>query len=146
MIGLADRAVQLNPSSARGWFCVAYLHTLAGDPVAALDCLERAERLSPRARVGAQSLLSGMAYLLKQEYAKAVPWFLRASQENPKHPPTYRHLAACYAHMGRLDEARAVVEQLRAMTPVIPHVTHFRNPEHRELLLSGLRLAMGETG
>jgi hypothetical protein len=47
--------------------------------------------------------------------------------------------------MGRLDEARAIVERLRAITPVVvPSVTPWRNPEDRELLLWGLRLAMGE--
>jgi hypothetical protein len=28
----------------------------------------------------------------------------------------------------------------------VPSVIPFRNPEHRELFLSGLRLAAGETG
>jgi hypothetical protein len=47
--------------------------------------------------------------------------------------------------MGRLDEAREIVAELRAITPlVVPTDVQFRNPEHRELLLSGLRLAMGE--
>ncbi len=59
---------------------------------------------------------------------------------------TYRYLASCYVHMGRLDEAREIVERLRAITPVvIPSVIPYRNPEHRELFLSGLRLAAGET-
>jgi adenylate cyclase len=49
--------------------------------------------------------------------------------------------------MGQLDEARVTVARLRAITPlVVPSVAHFRNPEDRELLLSGLRLAMGEVG
>jgi hypothetical protein len=48
--------------------------------------------------------------------------------------------------MGRLDEAREIVEQLRAITPVVmPSVIPSRNPEHRELFFSGLRLAAGET-
>ena len=47
--------------------------------------------------------------------------------------------------MGRLDDAREIVARLRAITPVvIPDVSFLRNPEHRELFLSGLRLAMGE--
>jgi hypothetical protein len=46
--------------------------------------------------------------------------------------------------MGRLDEAKDIVKRLRAITPVVvPPATQFRNPEHRELLLSGLRLAAG---
>ena len=47
--------------------------------------------------------------------------------------------------MGRLDEARAIVARLRAITPVVvPNERPWRNPEHRDLLLSGLRLAMDE--
>ncbi len=47
--------------------------------------------------------------------------------------------------MGRLDEARAMVTRLRAITPQsVPSDLPTRNPEHRELLLSGLRLAAGE--
>jgi hypothetical protein len=45
----------------------------------------------------------------------------------------------------RLDEARATVARLRAITPVVvPSDVPYRKPEDRELLLSGLRLA-GET-
>ena len=48
--------------------------------------------------------------------------------------------------MGRLDEARVIVAKLRAITPlVVPSVARDRNPEDRELFLSGLRLAAGET-
>jgi hypothetical protein len=47
--------------------------------------------------------------------------------------------------MGRLDDAREVVGRLRAITPlVVPNASFLRHPEHRELFLSGLRLAMGE--
>jgi len=47
--------------------------------------------------------------------------------------------------MGRLDDARQIVERLRGITPVvIPDAGFLRNPEHRDLFLSGLRLAMGE--
>jgi pentatricopeptide repeat protein len=59
---------------------------------------------------------------------------------------TYRVLAACYAHMGRLEEAREIVRRLRAITPVVVEpAMRYRNPELRELYLSGLRLAAGET-
>jgi hypothetical protein len=47
--------------------------------------------------------------------------------------------------MGRLDDAREIIARLRAITSVvIPDASFLRNPEHRELYLSGLRLAMGE--
>jgi hypothetical protein len=48
--------------------------------------------------------------------------------------------------MGRLDDAREIAGRLRAVTSVvIPDASYLRNPEHRELFLSGLRLAAGET-
>ena len=67
-------------------------------------------------------------------------------QENPGSPATYRFLAACYAHMGLTAAAREILDRLRAITPavVVPSVLPWRRPEHRELLLSGLRLAMGD--
>ena len=47
--------------------------------------------------------------------------------------------------MGRLDEAREIFEQVQAVTAVaIPDLAYLRNAEHRELYLSGLRLAAGE--
>ena len=49
--------------------------------------------------------------------------------------------------MGRLDEARAILARMRAITPLIgPSDLPFGNPADRELLLSGLRLAAGEAG
>jgi pentatricopeptide repeat protein len=58
----------------------------------------------------------------------------------------HRYLAACYGHLGRLDDAREIVKELRAIVPeVLEDATRYRNPEHRQLYLSGLRLAMGET-
>jgi hypothetical protein len=47
--------------------------------------------------------------------------------------------------MGRFDEAREIVRRLRAITPeVMEPGTRYRNPELRELFLSGLRQAAGE--
>ncbi|HEX8808194.1 MAG TPA: AAA family ATPase, partial [Xanthobacteraceae bacterium] len=74
-----------------------------------------------------------------------MPRLLLAIQEDPSFTVPYRYLAACYAHMGRLAEARETIRCLRALSSVvIPDVSHLRNPEQRELLLSGLRLATGE--
>jgi hypothetical protein len=50
------------------------------------------------------------------------------------------------AHSGRLEEARAVVARLRAITrEVMTTASWFHNAEQRELLITGLRLAIGQT-
>jgi hypothetical protein len=50
--------------------------------------------------------------------------------------------------LGRVDEAREVANRLQGTGAVLSPPEAFfrahRNPEHRDLLLSGLRLAMGE--
>jgi len=48
------------------------------------------------------------------------------------------------AYGGRLDDANEIVASSRHNHRA-PNVMHWRNPEHRELFLSGLRLAAGVT-
>jgi TolB-like protein len=146
MIGLIDRALWLNPSYARGWNLSGGLRLWAGQPDLAIEHLETARRLSPREPVGAPLSMIGGAYFFKRQFEEAAAKLLLSIQDHPGYPPAYRYLAACYSHMERLDEARAIVARLRAITPlVVPTELPYRNPEHRELFLSGLRLAAGET-
>ena len=145
MIGLVDRALTLNPSFARAWYSSGLLRVWASQPDLAIEHVETSLRLSPRERVGSPLNVMGIAYFLKRRFAEAAARLLLSIQDDPGFPAPYRYLAACYAHSGRLDEARAIIARLRAITPlVVPSDLPFRNPEDRELLLSGLRLAMGE--
>jgi len=144
-IALMDRSLGTNPSSAYAWFFSGVLRLNAGEPDAAIEHIETSLRLNPRDRFAAPLTAIGCAYFLKREFETAVAKLQASIQERPGFALSYRLLAACYAHMGRLDDAREIVERLRALTPVVvPPYVPFRNPEHRELFLSGLRLAMGE--
>jgi len=145
MIALVDRALALNPSFARGWYISGALRTWAGQSDIAVEHLKASLRLSPRARIGASLSTIGAVHFLARRFDEALPKLLLAIQEDPGFPQAYRYLTACYAQMGRLDDAREIVARLRAITPVvIPDASYLRNPEHRELFLSGLRLAAGE--
>jgi TolB-like protein len=145
MIALVDHALSLNPSFARGWNISSSLRNWAGQPDIAIEHMEASLRLSPRARVGTSLVGIGSSHFVSRRFEQAVPILQRAIQEDPSHPLSYRYLAACYAHMGRLNEARDIVLRLRAVTSVvIPDLGYLRNPEYRELFLSGLRLAVGE--
>jgi TolB-like protein len=145
MMALVDRALALNPNYARGWLVSGILRYWAGQLDIAIEHAEASLRLSPRARVGTSFQVIGTAHFLGRRFTEAVPKLLLAIQEDPSFPNSYRHLAACYAHMGRLDGAHEIVERLRTITRVVvPDVSYLRNVEHRELYLSGLRLAAGE--
>ena len=144
-VELIDRALAFNPSFAIGWQRSGWLRLWAGQPDLAIKHFETALRLSPRDRPAGPFIGIGTGHFVARRFDDAVMMLLRALQGHPGWAPTYRLLAACYAHMGRMDEARETIKRLQAVTPVVvPDATHWRNPEHRELFLSGLRLAAGE--
>ena len=146
MTGLIDRALTLNPSFARGWFRSGLIRIYAGQHDLAIGHLETSMRLSPRERIGTPLQWIGMALFFKRQFAEAASKLLLSIQDNPGSPTPYRALVACYAHMGRLGEARATNAKLRSLTSLLmPTNLPYRRPEDRELLLSGLRLAAGET-
>jgi TolB-like protein len=146
MMALVDRALGVNPNFARGWFISGILKLWAGRPDIAIEHFNAARRLSPRGRIGTSLAFVAIAHFVSRRFDEASPKLLLAMQDDPSNPQPYRFLAACYAHTGRLDDAREIIGRLRAITPVvIPDASYYRNPEHRELYLSGLRLAAGES-
>jgi TolB-like protein/class 3 adenylate cyclase len=144
-IALIDRSLELNPSFALGWEWSGWLRLWAGQPDGAIEHFGTSMRLNPLHRRAGPYLGIGMAHFFSLRFEDAAETLLLSLQDIPSWVPTYRFLASCYAHMGRLEEAHDMVRQLRAITTeVVPSAAHWRNPEHRELYLSGLRLAAGE--
>jgi TolB-like protein len=142
---LIDRCLTLNPSHARGWHWSALLRVFAGEPDLALEHFENYLRLSPRGRMATYLNGIGEAYFFSRRFEEAEANLLASLDLAPSLPVTYRVLASCYAHMGRLDDAREIVGRLHAITPVVMEpATRYRKPELRELFVSGLRLAAGE--
>jgi len=145
-LALIDRALVLNPSFAYGWYWSGWLRLFAGEPELAIDHFETSIRLNPRGQRGFHLAGMGMAHFVSRRFEDASAVLRIALEEVPAFAPAYRTLVACYAHTGRFDEARSILERLVALTPVIvPTANPLRRPEHRELFLSGLRLAAGET-
>ena len=142
-IALIDRSLQINSSFANGWQWSGWLRLWAGSPDVALDHFERSLRLDPRDARGALLTANGIAHFFARRLDHARTMLLASFQQHPDWVPTHRFLAACYAHLGQLDEAKIIIERLRGLTPVVlPKADHWRNPEQREFYLSGLRLAM----
>jgi adenylate cyclase len=144
-LALAERALEMNPSFAVGWYYSAYLRLWAGQSDLAIEHLATAVRLSPHDMAARGLFATGLAFFMAGRFEEARAKLLSSLQEFPGWAPNYRFLAACCAQMGRMDEARELVRRLRDITPVVlPDASHWRNPEQRELYLSGLRLAAGE--
>ena len=144
-IGLIDRCLTLNPSSARGWYWSGLLRVFAGQPDLALEHFSVYLRLNPRDRPAPYLNSIGEAYFFSRRFDEAAANLLASVERAPGFPITYRVLASCLVHMGRLDDARQIIARLRAVThAVLESATRYRNPELRELFLSGLRVAAGE--
>jgi len=146
-LGLIDRGLTLNPSCARGWHWSGLLRVFAGQPDVAIEHFQNYLRLSPRDRMATYLNGFGEAYFFSRRFDEAAANLLASLDLAPSFPVTYRVLASCYAHMGRLGDAQEMAPRLRAIaSAVMEPGTRYRNPELRELFLSGLRLAAGESG
>ena len=144
-IALLERSLMFNPNSARAWMWGGWIRLWAGQPDLAIKHFETSLRLNPRVARANPLMGIGVAHFFARRFEQAKATLLQSLQEKPNWVPSYRFLAACYAHMGRVDEATLTIERLRALTnAVVPSVTHWRNAEHRELLLSGLHAAAGQ--
>jgi adenylate cyclase len=94
-------------------------------------------------RKGPASFGIAVSLFFARRLEKAVAMLLLSLQEFPNWAPCLRVLASCYAHLGRLEEAQALVEKLKQITPNLnPRAQQFRR-EDREYYLDGLRLAVG---
>jgi TolB-like protein len=144
-VALIDRALVLNTSFADCWYWSGWLRLFAGRADLAIEHFEASMRLNPRVGRGFHLAGIGTAHFIDRGFENAAAMLRASLEELPSFTPTHRTLASCYAHMGRLDDARAIVQRLRLLTPyVVPTIQLFRDPRHRELFLSGLRLAAGE--
>jgi adenylate cyclase len=144
-LAMIDRALELNPSFAQGWRWSGWIRLWAGLPDVARQHFETSVRLNPRENRASVYQAIGVAHFFLRQFEDARVMLLRSLQERPGWVPTHRFLASCYAQMGRLDEAREIINGLRNMTSVlIPSATHWRDPQQREFYLEGLRLAAGE--
>jgi TolB-like protein len=102
-VGLMDRSLALNPSFARGWYWSGVLRLFAGQPDLALEHFETFLRLSPRDRMAVYLTGIGVALFFKRQFDDAAAKLLASLEQLPTFALTYRFLASCYAHMGRLD-------------------------------------------
>ena len=145
-IALVDRSVEMNPSLATGWYHSGWLRLWAGQADLAIEHFATSSRLSPHERPARVLLGMGIGHFFARRFDEARAMLRRSLQQRPGWVANYRWLAACCAQMGRLEEAHEIIGQLRAITPlVVPAAEHWRNLEQRDLYLSGLRLAAGET-
>jgi adenylate cyclase len=143
-IAAFERALALNPNFTDWRFAENLVY--AGEPERAIASIKRHMRLDPYYVPLAPVWLAVAHYVLKA-YAQAVPPLQECASRAPDLRTGHLWLAATYAQLGRLDEARSEAAEVLRIEPtwsnkgVGRRIYVFRRPEDAEHLLDGLRMA-----
>jgi hypothetical protein len=90
------------------------------------------------------------AHFLARDYAKGLDWALHALSQVPGAPGTHEHAIPNYVGLGRIDEARRQVEELRKTTPAHTALLlekgwlHLADDEQRRRTRIFFRVAAGQ--
>lgn len=120
-----EQSVQLSPNFALGHYAVAFVHSQAGDPAAAIASSDHSRLLSP-----CDPLLFGMlgaralALVRLGNFEEAAEWGLKAASRPNAHVHILAIAAHCLALAGRIEEARSHAARVRQQSPGYD-VAHF---------------------
>ena len=141
----ADRAIAINPNDELNFNVRGSILIYAGRPSEAISWLQASLRLDP-ANAPASVGLGVANYFLKQ-YGDAIEAFDRALARDPgrvnqllAHPL----LAACYARLGRMDEAgreRSIVARLSPFFDAERFAAQFGTQQAHDDMLASLKAA-----
>jgi adenylate cyclase len=138
-----ERALALNPSFARahwGLGVALYSRDRADEAVAAIEKAIRLSRNDPMLNLFEHNL--GMAHFVAGRYERAAECARRSIALNPDLASPQRLLAASCGLLGRIDDARLAIAELRRISPDFS-AEAFRqaNPVVADSMLEGLRKA-----
>ena len=135
-------ATRLNPNDAESIAHRGLLELYTGRPRQALQSMDLARRLNPTPP-NYYWVADGLALYHLRRYTDAAKAFQRATAWRPY---VYRYLAACYAQLGRLAEARELVAKSFKLQPdftlrLWATVEPYQSRTDLDLMLDGMRKA-----
>jgi class 3 adenylate cyclase/TolB-like protein/Flp pilus assembly protein TadD len=141
----ADRAIAINPNDADSSIRRGSILIYAGRPSEAISWLQASLRLDPANAPAAVGL--GMAKYFLAQYSDAIEALDRALARDPgrvNQLTAHPLLAACYARLGRMEEAgreRSIVARLSPFFYAERFATQFGTQQARNDMLAGLKAA-----
>ena len=140
-----DKALSLNPNDADSWAYRALYCIYDGRPLEALEPLGRATRRNPF-HPSWYLWFIGLAHYGARQYEAAIGPLKTAIGLFPKFVAPRRHLAASYARLGRLEEARRECKAILELEPdfkiaKLAPALAYQNPDDLAHYLDGLRKA-----
>ena len=138
-------ALDLNPSSALAHYGMGAVLVFSGKPAEAVGYLKSAMRLSPYdPNMGSMLVRLADAMYFVHDYEGAVDWARKALQQPQFQWSRYAVLLAALGQLGRLNEARLLLDQVKKLRPdfslTFVRRTHlFDDCDRFEHYLDGLR-------
>jgi adenylate cyclase len=141
----AQRCLALAPGLAEGHLAVAHIQIYSGDAATGLDTIDSYMRLDPHYPEIVLQFVAEARFSLGR-FDEAVAALKQRLERNPDSPSAYALLAACYGHLGRIEESRVAWAELMRITPDFSierrrRILPFRNPDHFEYRIEGMRKA-----
>lgn len=144
-LALQQRALSLNPNLPIAWSLSSWAHIYSGDHKTAIEHALMAESLSPtdpHVFFMEHAAMTARFFLKELETADSIA--ISALERRPRHATALRIRLAILGHLGRLDDARACIESLKALNQTISVKSIILpplQPKDREYYAEGLRLA-----
>ncbi len=141
----SERALSLNPNYAPATVARGMLYIFKGEPMKAVPYMQRAMRLDPTLR-GQYLHFLGTAYFVAGDYETAAKMFRDRIASNPHTDLSRAFLASTLGHLGRVEEARRVWQELKEINPRYSFDYHmdrlpFKDPADAERIAEGVRRA-----
>jgi adenylate cyclase len=142
-----ERAIDLNPSAARAYHFLGFTLAISGRPGDAIAELNTALRLDPSDPLISHTLAAlGLSHFLLRKFEDSILFAGKALRADPGNVRAHHRLVASLGHLGRIEEASAALRELLRWQPdfskgYIDAAYPFKNPEHHDLILEGLRKA-----
>ncbi|HEX4299197.1 MAG TPA: adenylate/guanylate cyclase domain-containing protein [Devosia sp.] len=146
-LGLADKALALDPNHAWGWMRRGFGLVYVGRPEEALPAFDKSARLSPLDPFGFNVHLGmGLACFAAGRLEAAIELAQQSLAERPGLTWPYRDLAAYYAAAGRMDEARDALAKFVYLRPAMTAASirdglRFMEPGLLDRYIGGLQAA-----
>ena len=109
-----EKALSLSPNDAGLLSAIGHFTAFAGEWDRGIAMIKESMTLDPLMQPERYFVI-GHDHLLKGEYKEAVATYKKMNL--PDHFAIWRSLAVAYAHMGRLDEAKAAADKMLALYP-----------------------------
>ena len=144
-IAAQPKAIALSPNDADGIGGLGGILTWAGRPEETIGLAKKAMRLNPMYPTEYLWNL-GHAYYMMGRIEEAVETLNRARDRSPEYIPVIAYLAASYAELGRMEEARTQAAQFIRLSPRIPldawrHRLPYKDKKATDRFISSCRKA-----